>query len=253
VGRLKLGGFWSHGANRAEEAEARAIQTRLLPTMTPQLAGFEIAPAWKPSEQVSGDSFDVFPLAGDEMALCIADVSGKGMAAARFMLELHDAVRQFAPGAASPAQLCTEVNQALSRPGETTRYATMFYGMLDGGTKRLRYESAGHCLSLLVHGDGSVEFLAGFSGVIGIFSRWLYQSQEVQLRSGDCLLLLSDGVLQAENSRQEDFGYQRLIAAVEGGRAGRPEELGQQILADVTKFSGEKLPDDALLIVVRVL
>ena len=239
-------------ARKAEEVEARAIQARLLPADVPQLPGFEIATAWSPSEEVSGDYFDAFPLASGKMALCVADVSGKGLAAAKLASELHDAVWKFAPSAATPAQLCTEVNQALSRPGQT-RYVTMFYGMLDSATKQLLYESAGHCLPLLVRGDGSVWFPASFSGLMGLFSHWLYQTQEVHLREGDCLLLITDGVLQAENRKGEEFGYQRLIAAVESGKARSAEALGQEILAEVTKFSGGKLEDDASMIVVRVL
>jgi serine phosphatase RsbU (regulator of sigma subunit) len=239
-------------AKTAEEAEARAIQMRLLPTAIPQAAGFEIAAAWQGSEDVSGDYFDVFPLPGDRMALCIADVSGKGIAAATLASELRDAVRKFAPEAASPAELCTQVNQTLSRPGQT-RYVTMFYGMLDAATHLLRYESAGHCLPLLVRGDGSVWFPASFSGLMGLFSHWLYQTQEVHLHEGDCLLLITDGVLQAENRKGEEFGYQRLIAAVESGRARSAEDLGLEILTEVTTFSGGKLEDDASLIVVRAL
>jgi sigma-B regulation protein RsbU (phosphoserine phosphatase) len=239
-------------AKDAEDEKARAIQARLLPSEIPQLKGFQIASAWRPSAQVSGDYFDVFSLGGDRMALCIADVSGKGMAAVTLMTELHDAVRKFAPDAGSPSELCTQVNQALCRPGAQTRYVTMFYGVLELGDLRLRYESAGHCLPLLVRGDGTVEFLASFSGVIGIFSHWLYTNQEVQLRSGDCLLLLTDGILQAENRRHEEFGYQRLIAAVESGRVLGVEGLRQEILTAVTKFCGGKLQDDASLIVVRV-
>ena len=80
-------------AKDAEDEKARAIQARLLPSEIPQLKGFQIASAWRPSAQVSGDYFDVFSLGGDRMALCIADVSGKGMAAVTLMSELHDAVR----------------------------------------------------------------------------------------------------------------------------------------------------------------
>lgn len=250
--RLKLHTPAGRAARTAEEAEARAIQTRLLPTAIPQLAGFEMATAFHASEDVSGDYFGVFPLSPETMALCIADVSGKGLAAATLASELHDAVRKFAPAAASPAQLCTEVNQTLSRPGQT-RYVTMFYGMLDGPGKLLRYESAGHCLPLLVRADGSVWFPASFSGVMGLFSHWLYQNQELHLHSGDSLLLITDGVLQAENRRGEEFGYQRLIAAVEADRIRAAAALGQAILAEVTHYAGGKLEDDASLIVVRVL
>ena len=248
---LKLPSAARRAARAAEEQQARAIQERVLPRTIPQLDGFQIACAWRPSAEVSGDFFDVFVFGGDGMALCIADVSGKGLGAATLMSELHDAVREFAPGAASPAELCTKVNQALCKPGPQTRYVTMFCGMLDR-EKRLRYESAGHCLPLLVRGDGSVWFPASFSGVIGIFSHWLYQNQEVQLRSGDCLLLITDGILLAENRRREEFGYQRLISAVESGREHGAEALSQEILTAVTRFCGGKLRDEASLIVVMV-
>jgi phosphoserine phosphatase RsbU/P len=247
---LRLPGS-ARNARAASDAEARELQTSLLPGEAPAVEGFQIACALRSSAEVSGDYFDVFPLNGGQTALCIADVSGKGMAAAILMRDLHDAVRKFAPTAASPAELCTAVNQTLCQPGAQTRYVTMFYGMLDSD-KRLRYESAGHCLPLLVRADGSVEFPASFSGVIGIFSHWLYQNQELQLRTGDCLLLLTDGLLQAENRTHEEFGYQRLIAAVTNEKAESATALAEEILDGVTKFCGGKLQDDASLIVVRV-
>jgi serine phosphatase RsbU (regulator of sigma subunit) len=247
---MRLPGSAARDARAANDADARELQTSLLPNQAPPVDGFQIACALRSSAEVSGDYFDVFSLNADETALCIADVSGKGMAAAKLMRDLHDAVRKFAPTVASPAELCTSVNQALCQPGAQTRYVTMFYGML-GRDKRLRYESAGHCLPLLVRADGSVEFPASFSGVIGIFSHWLYQNQELQLRSGDCLLLLTDGLLQAENRKHEEFGYQRLIAAVANGNADSATGLAGEILDAVTKFCGGKLQDDASLIVVR--
>ena len=247
LGLFRIG----RGTPAAEVEEARAIQESLLPRILPQLPRFEIAGAWRPSKEVSGDYFDVFTLGEERLALCVADVSGKGLAAATLMKDLHDAVRKFAPDAESPAELCTQVNQALCRPGQQTRYATMFYGMLEGDG-RLRFESAGHCLPLLVRADGSVWFPASFSGVIGIFSHWLYQNQEVQLHSGDCLLLITDGVLQAENRKHEEFGYRRLIAAVESHRGLTAQALAEQILSAVIKFSGGKLRDEASMIVVRM-
>lgn len=239
-------------ARDQERVEARALQESLLPQTAPQVPGYDIALAWQPSPEVSGDTFDVFPLRENQRALYSADVSGKGLAAAKLARELQTAVRQFAPEAASPAELCTQVNQALCRPGGEPRLVTMFYGVLDVAEKRLQYENAGHCLPLLVRADGAVEFPASFSGVLGIFSHWLYQNQEVELRSGDCLLLVTDGLLQAENRRHQEFGYQRLIAAIERGRAHGAEKLSEEILAEVEHHTGGKGRDDASLVVLMV-
>ncbi len=250
--RSRLHGFRLPGTARrdAEQEQARAIQTKLLQQEPPQLDDFEIACGWHLSPQVSGDYVDVFPLGPGRMALCIADVSGKGLEAVTLTGRLQAAVREFGPGAASPAELCTQVNQMLCGPGPQTRYITMFYAVLESGAGRLRYECAGHCLPVLVRGDDRVEFPTSFSGIIGIFSHWLYQDQEVELRSGDCLLLITDGLLQAENRRHEEFGYQRLIAAVQTHRKLGAQGIRREILAALAKFCGNKFRDEASLIVV---
>lgn len=244
-----LSGIGAGGRGRAEETQrAREIQAALLPRETPQLPGFRIDCAWQPSEVVSGDYFDVFPLSGGAMALCVADVSGKGLAAATLASQVQEAMRQFAPEA-TPAELCTRVNRALSGAIGAARYITLFYAVLEP-SGRLLYENAGHCQPLLVRGNGAVEFPVSFSGVVGIFSHWLYRDQEVHLHSGDCLLLVTDGILEAQNRRHEEFGYRRLIAEVE--RAGEATPSAQEILGAVSRFCGGRFADDASLVVVTV-
>jgi phosphoserine phosphatase RsbU/P len=237
-------------ARQAEAEEARSLQAGLLPQSIPQLDDFAIACAWQPSDEVSGDYFDVFPLNDHQMAVCVADVAGKGAAAAALARELREAVRACAPEAASPAELCTRVNQVLCSRIAPGKYVTMFYGILDKQTRRLYYENAGHCLPLLVRASGAVEFPASFSGVLGLFSHWLYNNQEVQLGSGDVLLLVTDGVIEAEDRRGQEFGYQRLISMVQSGRSQGAASLSRQILDAVLKFSNQKIQDDASLIVV---
>jgi phosphoserine phosphatase RsbU/P len=237
-------------AREAEAEEARALQASLLPQSIPQIEGFAIASDWLASSEVSGDYFDVFALNDDQMALCVADVSGKGMSAATLMRDLREAVRAAAPEASSPAELCTEVNKALCGRIAPGKYVTMFYGVLSRRTRRLHYENAGHCLPLLVRADGAVEFPASFSGVLGLFSHWLYNNQEIQLGAGDRLLLITDGVLSAEGHRRQEFGYQRLISLVNNGGPQHPGRLGREILDAVSKFCNHRMRDDASLIVV---
>lgn len=238
-------------AHQVEVDRAREVQAALLPRVIQQLADFRIDCAWQPAEAVSGDYYDVFPLGGGAMALCIADVSGKGLEAALLASQVREAVRQFAPGAASPAELCTRVNRALSGTIAPARYITLFYAVLEA-SGRLRYENAGHCQPLLVRAGGAVEFPASFSGVIGIFSHWLYQNQELQLHPGDCLLLLTDGVLEAENRRGEPFGYRKLIAQLEHQKNGDAGPRAQRLLAAVSRFCDGRFADDASLIAISM-
>jgi sigma-B regulation protein RsbU (phosphoserine phosphatase) len=238
-------------ARKAEAQEALAMQERLLPKETPQVPGFSIACAWEPSKDVSGDYFDVFALNDQKMAFCVADVSGKGMSAATLMSELHTAVHAHAPEAPTPAALCTKVNQTLCSKIAPGKYVTMFYGVLEPATGRLQYESAGHCLPLLVRANGGVEFPASFSGVLGLFSHWLYRDQDLQLNPGDTLLLITDGVIKAEGKRREEFGYQRLMSTVMSGRPQPAESLGRAILGAIAQFCNGKMQDEASMIVVN--
>lgn len=235
-----------------EDQEARAIQTALLPSTMPQMASFQIACAWQPSNEVSGDYIDVFPLGNDRMAVCIADVSGKGMSAAMLMRDLQAAVRKFAQDGVSPAALCTKVNRELCAHTSPGKYITMFYGILDPAEMHLQYENAGHCQPLLLRKDGDIEFPASFSGVVGLFSHWLYQDQTIDLRSGDCLLLVTDGTLSAENRQHEEFGYQRLIVAVERNRVPSAAAMSQEVLRAVSKFCSGHFDDDASLVMITV-
>lgn len=237
-------------ARKEDAEEARAIQMALLPGEAPQVPGFDLGFAWRLSAVVSGDSVDAFPLEGGRTALCIAEVAGKGLAAAKLMQELHGAVRELAPQVESAAELCTLVNRALAGHIGAARYITLFYGVLDGATRHMQYENAGHCLPLLLRGNGEIEFPASFSGVMGIFRHWIYQNQEFELRDGDSLFLLTDGVIGAENRRGEEFGYQRLIAAAHAARGHGAQRMGEEILEGVEEFAHGRLRDDASIMVL---
>jgi sigma-B regulation protein RsbU (phosphoserine phosphatase) len=239
-------------AHVSELEQAGEIQMHLLPRETPQLPGFEIACAWQPANSVSGDYFDVFPVGKGQLAVCIADVSGKGMAAALLMANLQASVKAFANDNPSPGAMCARLNTALSNNIAPGRFVTLFYGVLDANSRSMRYENAGHCLPLLVHADGSVDFPAAYSGVLGMFSHWTYSDREQQLRAGDTLLLLTDGVLEAADAKEEEFGYQRLIRSVIESRQRGVHGIREQVLEDVNAFCGGHFQDDASLIVVSV-
>lgn len=240
-------------AHLSELQQAGEIQMHLLPRETPQLSGFQIACAWQPAKSVSGDYFDVFPSGPDKLAVCIADVSGKGMAAALLMANLQASVKAFAIENPSPGRMCARLNAALSNNIAPGRFVTLFYGVLDANSRVLHYENAGHCLPLLVHADASVDFPASYSGVLGLFSHWTYSDCEQPLKAGDTLLLLTDGVLEAADQKEEEFGYQRLIRSVIASRNQGAHGIRKRVLDDVTAFCSGRFQDDASLIVVSVL
>lgn len=232
--------------------QAHEIQMHLLPRETPQLAGFQIACAWQPARSVSGDYFDVLPLGPGELGLCIADVSGKGVAAALLMANLQASVKSLAREGVSPAVLCAKLNTLLSDNIAPGRFVTLLYAVLDGQSRVLRYESAGHCLPLLVHGDGTIQIPEASSGVLGLFSHWTFSDHELRLASGDVLMMVTDGVLEASNEDEEEFGYKRLIDSVLASRSQGAHGIRKRVLEDVTAFCKGQFLDDATLIVVTV-
>jgi phosphoserine phosphatase RsbU/P len=232
--------------------QAYDIQVHLLPSETPQLQGFQIACAWQPARSVSGDYFDVLPLGKDKVGLCIADVSGKGVAAALLMANLQASVKALARDDLSPAKLCSRLNGVLCDNIAPGRFVTLFYAILDGKTHTLQYESAGHCLPLLVHDDGAIEFPEASSGVLGLFSHWTFSDHERALASGDVLVMMTDGVLEAWDKNEEEFGYKKLIGSVLASRAEGAHGIRKRVLEDVTAFCNGQFHDDASLIVVTV-
>ncbi|HEX3469827.1 MAG TPA: PP2C family protein-serine/threonine phosphatase [Silvibacterium sp.] len=250
-------GLMERQTHQTDLQQAHEIQMHLLPRETPQLPGFQIACAWQPARSVSGDYFDVLVLAKNKLGLCIADVSGKGMAAALLMANLQASVKAFTADSdhsltVSPAELCAKLNNALCDHIAPGRFITFFYGILDGATRKLRYENAGHCLPVLVHANGAIEFPAAYSGVLGLFSHWTYSDREVQLVSGDVLLLMTDGVFEAWDAKEEEYGYQRLIASVMASRHQGVHAIRKRVLEDVTAFCSNQFQDDASLIVITV-
>ena len=250
-GQVQLGQIQQQ-AQEAELASAHEIQKHLLPRETPQIEGFQIACAWQPAKAVGGDYFDVFPVGEGRLGLCLADVSGKGITAALLMANLQASVKAFAQETITPAALCGRLNGVLCSNIAPGKFVTFFYGIVDQKTRTMVYENAGHCSPLVVHADGSVEIPPSVSGVLGLFSEWTFQNSEMQLRPGDCLLLLTDGVLEAADKRDEEFGYERLTEVVKRNRSLGAHGLRKKILEEVSAFCDGIFQDDASLILVTV-
>jgi sigma-B regulation protein RsbU (phosphoserine phosphatase) len=237
----------------SEIAEARAIQEGFLPKEIPQMEGYEIASAWQSARMVGGDYFDVLPFESDTFGLCIADVAGKGLPAALLMSNLQAAVRGLASSTLSPDDLCARLNALLCRNMASDRFVTLFYAQLEGASRRLRYTSAGHNPPFVLHQDGSHERLREGGGVLGVFANQTFHVGLAQLRPGDRVVLFTDGVTEACNAAEEEFGEDRLLQVLQENRRSRAQELQKQILRAASDFSGGLWQDDATLLVVTVL
>jgi len=237
----------------SEIAEARAIQEGFLPKEIPQMEGYEIASAWQSARMVGGDYFDVLPFESDAFGLCIADVAGKGLPAALLMSNLQAAVRGLASSTLSPDDLCARLNALLCRNMASDRFVTLFYAQLEGVSRRLRYTSAGHNPPFVLHQDGSHERLREGGGVLGVFANQSFHVGLAQLQPGDRVVLFTDGVTEACNAAEEEFGEDRLLQVLQQNRGSRAHALQKEILRAVAEFSGGLWQDDATLLVVTVL
>lgn len=245
VGRVEL------EAHEAELKAAHEIQAHLLPHELPQMQPFQIACAWEPARSVGGDYFDVLTLGPDQLGICIADVSGKGITAALLMANLQAAVRAFAPVSGGPGALCVKLNEVLCGSIAPGKFVTLFYGTIDRERLILHFENAGHSSPIILRGNEAT-FLTEGGTVLGLFPKSVYEERQFALRPGDCLLLTTDGVTEAANKRDEEFGNGRVIASARAARSLGAQGIRTGILDDVTRFCDGNFHDDATLIVVTV-
>jgi serine phosphatase RsbU (regulator of sigma subunit) len=236
-----------------EFEQARAMQQTLLPREIPQLQGFGIAGSWHPARVVGGDYFDLLPLSGERLAVCIGDVAGKGMPAALLMSSLQAAVRATAFDSRSPAELCERVRRVVVSNLAGGRFVTFFYGTLDSQTRRFAYCNAGHNPPIVVRADGGVERAAEGGAVFSrLFRDTPFVEGELTVASGDRIVLFTDGITEARNSAEEDFGEPRLAELIAANRTLDAAALQNVILDAIRDFSEGDLEDDATMVVVAV-
>jgi sigma-B regulation protein RsbU (phosphoserine phosphatase) len=235
-----------------ELERAREIQQSLLPKEIPQLAGFEVAGAWQPASTVSGDYYDVLRLGNHRLGICIADVVGKGVSAALLMANVQAAVRAFASESASPAQVCGKVNTLLHENIATGKFVTFLYGILDGEMHTFQYSNAGHLYPILISG-GSIRMLDQGGVVLGVFPAWTYEDSMIEMRTGDRLLLFTDGITEASDANAREFGEAGIATFGIANRTLSAKDLNSRLLAQVTAYCGAQFQDDATLLVIAAL
>jgi sigma-B regulation protein RsbU (phosphoserine phosphatase) len=244
---------------KTELAIAAEIQQSFLPDTIPQIEHFDIAAESIMAKEVGGDFFDVIPfevitLQKDQLAILIADVSGKGIPAALFMALSRIVVRVNAIWhRKAPADAIADANAIIAADSKTGMFVTLFYGILDAKDRSLTYVNAGHNPPMVCRAnDGSFLELPATGMAIGAVADAEYTSESVVLEKGDVLVLYTDGVTEAENAAQEMFGEERLRLTIASVRTHTAAEIMAAILDAVRTFTGNTpQSDDLTLMVVK--
>jgi sigma-B regulation protein RsbU (phosphoserine phosphatase) len=183
--------------------------------------------------------------------LCIADVAGKGLPAALLMSSLQAALKPLIWQRLAPRELCHRLNRILCDQTPVGKFISFFYAVLDSVDNRLTYCNAGHNPPLLIRPDGTSTELKAAGAVLGQFPHWLYEQSELQMRSGDKLLLFTDGLVESCNADEEWFGEHNLIRIAQENPSSSAEDLMGLLIRAASQHSGEHFQDDASLIVLK--
>ncbi len=200
---------------------ARLIQQHFLPRELPDLAGWEVAAYYRPAREVGGDFYDVIPLADGRVAFVVGDVTDKGVPAALVMSATRSVLRASVQRLIEPGEVLRRVNEHLCPDMPEKMFVTCLYAVLDPRTGLFRFANAGHDLPYVKTAAGVTELRA--RGMpLGLLPGMEYEENEVVLAPGDCLLLHSDGIVEAHDAQREMFGFPRLketVGAAPGGQA----------------------------------
>jgi len=229
-----------------EAREARAIQQALLPKTSPSIPGFSVSGLSIPVGAVGGDWYDFIPMDKGRWGLVLADVSGKGTAAALLMSATRGMLRSLVEAACTPGEVLTKLNRLLVEDFPAGRFVTMVYAVLDPDKRTLTFANAGHLRPLLMTGN-SAQFLDVEQGIPLGLGSGDFSEVEVKLAPGSRLLFYSDGITEAENQANEEYGLVRLQEHLS-----RTDASAESLLDDVRSFvDGSGLRDDASVILVK--
>src|SRR5579884_4305298 len=231
---------------------AREVQERLFPQSSPRIPGIDYAGHCRPALGVGGDYYDWLELPAGELGVAIGDVSGKGIPAALLMASLQASLRsQAISGPGNLAALMSNMNRLIFEATPANRYATFFYAQYDPAAHRLRYVNAGHNPPMLFR-NGDVERLEEGGPVVGLFRPARYTEASVGAAPGDILVLFTDGISEAMNAADDEWGEERLVEAVKSCRTRPPAEMIDVIMAAADAFvAGAPQHDDMTLIVLK--
>jgi serine phosphatase RsbU (regulator of sigma subunit)/predicted enzyme related to lactoylglutathione lyase len=239
----------------AQELEiAKQVQARLFPQRAPALQTLDYAGICIQARHVGGDYYDFLSFGPHRVGLLVADISGKGIAAALLMANLQANLRsQVALAGECPATFLKTVNQTFYENTVDSAYSTVFFAEYDDETRAMRYANCGHLPGLLLRAGGGVEHLCPTGTVLGMFREWDGHRGECQLAAGDVVVLYTDGVTEACDAEGREFGQARLVRALRRRKGHGARATVDGVLEELRTYSAGEQGDDITLIVARCL
>src|SRR5438034_6630967 len=233
---------------------ARQVQLELLPARDPELAGYDISGYNFPTEEVSGDYYDWVRVYDDQIGIVIADVSGKGVPAALLMAFLRASLRAATHIGYATHISMSKVNYLLWESIERNQFVTAFYGVLDASNRTLTYSNAGHNPPLLLEADGTARFQERGGVPLGMFRESRYYEYFQTIEPGQLLVLYTDGLTEAMNSAEEEYGRDRLVSAVRQCRDLGARDMVDYIHRDLISWTeGRGSHDDVTIFIIKAL
>ena len=231
---------------------AYEIQINLLPKENPQIAGYDIAGKSIPAKEVGGDYYDFIHIDDHHLAICLGDISGKGMPAAMLMANLQATLRGQTLCSTSCKDCLQRSNKLLFQSTDIQKFATLFYGILNTRKNELCYSNAGHDYPFLLSRDKEPRRLETGGTVLGFLENFIFKEQVIPFSPGDLLLLYSDGITEAMNADEEEFGENRLVEVTLKHRDELASTLIEKIIAAVKLHTGDAPQmDDITLVVIK--
>ena len=233
---------------------ARQVQLELLPDHDPQLDGFDISAYVFPTEEVSGDYYDWVKVFEDQIGITVADAVGKGIPAALLMAFLRASIRAGVQTGYASHILLSKINNLLWDSIEDNRFVTAIYGILDTTNRTFVFANAGHNPPLLIKANGEYRFVEYGDTPLGMFHDARYHQHFIRFEEGQVMVMYTDGITEAANSNDEEYGQERFAKSVLAGIHLPAKQLVDHIRKDVADFTERKfLDDDGTLFIVKAL
>lgn len=230
---------------------AAEIQKNILPREIPNVNGYDIFAINIPAHEVGGDYYDFMQISDGETAFALGDVSGKGLPASMLMSNLQATLRGQLLFSSSAKECITRANTLLFKSTDPTKFVTLFFGILDSVNHKLIYCNAGHNVPFFLLGEKEIKLDKG-GIILGCLENIGYEDEEILFEEGSLLVVFSDGITEAMDMNEEEFGEEKLFRIIKDRCHLSSEEIGKEILNEVSRFSaGIPQSDDITVLIIK--